>query len=510
MAQTAVGHRGKTHTRAELSSNDLPAAVRCFIQVARQPDTPFDDRHDVRREIEANGDRGPHLLYDSRMSNGLTHRFGSVGLMVGGLVLVGAAGYGFIALSGYTLSAADAAALASLYLLVNIIGPGLFFALEQEISRSTSTQLTAGNRIGPVARRGAVLTFGVLIGVLAILVCISPVLVNRVLAGNWWLGAAVMVSVSATAAVYLVRGLLGGVQRFTGYAVTLAVEGIARLLPCVAIAASGAPSAVGYSMIFAAGAGFGALAGLPWLVRAARAEAPHIGGGYAVEPAGFALPGHSVGRMARRSSLLIGGTLLMQLVPNLAPIVVTARLAGDAATAAAFASAFILVRIPLFLFTPVQSMLLPTLTKAATIGDLPAFRAKLRLNLLAVAAVGLPAALLSLLVGPWAVQLLFGAQVRLSGTVVGLLGISTVILMIAQVLQPGLVALDRHFWVTIAWVLGTTVLVGMLALPGNPLRAAVIAQFAGSLLVAVTMVAAVVNGLRRSPARAVEVAAPAR
>ena len=88
--------------------------------------------------------------------------------------------------------------------------------------------------------------------------------------------------------------------------------------------------------------------------------------------------------------------------------------------------------------------------------------------LLAVAAVGLPGVLASFTVGPWAVQVLFGADVRLSGEVVGLLGVSTVGLMVAQVLQPGLVALGRHKVVTSPGAPATVVLVALLALPGDP------------------------------------------
>src|SRR5205085_1734112 len=98
---------------------------------------------------------------------------------------------------------------------------------------------------------------------------------------------------------------------------------------------------------------------------------------------------------------------LAQLVANLAPVVVSGRLIADTATAAAFASSFVLVRVPLFVFAPVQAMLLPTLTAAATRGDLPDVRRKLRLILTAVAVVGVAGALLSFTVGPWAAEVFF-------------------------------------------------------------------------------------------------------
>ncbi|MPZ83032.1 MAG: hypothetical protein GEV28_22620 [Actinophytocola sp.] len=426
---------------------------------------------------------------------GVRRRLGPALHMGGGLALVGAAGYGFVALAGHTLPPADAAAVASLYLLVNIIGPGLFSALEQETSRSVSAELVAGRGVGPVARNAWLLAAGMLAAVLVVLAAISPILTNDALGGEWGLFVAVLISVATSAAVYVVRGVLGGQQRFTGYGATLGLEGVARILPCVVIAVSGIPNAVGFAIVFALGSGFGALAGLPWL----RGPA-----GKPVDVEGDLAPAGTVGRMARRLSFLVGGTVLMLVVMNVAPIVVTPRLAEDAGTAAAFASAFVLARIPLFLFTPVQAMLLPSLTRAATVGDYAAVRAKLRLILLAVAAIGLPGALASFVIGPWAVQVLFGAEVRLSGTVVGLLGVSTVGLMVSQVLQPGLVALGRHKLVTLSWVSGTVVLVALLALPGDPVRAGVAAQLAGSALVVTVMLTALYRALRTRPAMVAE------
>ncbi len=207
----------------------------------------------------------------------------------------------------------------------------------------------------------------------------------------------------------------------------------------------------------------------------------------------------------RRATLVLAGsTLLSQFVANVAPIVVNARLVSDTATAAAFTSAFILVRIPFFLFAPVQAMLLPTLTAAATTGRLSVFRRTLRLILTAIAVVGVPGAIASLLIGPLAVQVLFGAHVRLSGPMLGLLGVGTIGLMVAQVLQPALVALGRHRSVTFSWLVGSVVLTGLLFLPGDPVHAAVIAQLAGSALVVAGMTRAISAELQARGGRPVE------
>lgn len=401
--------------------------------------------------------------------------------MGAGLAVVGVAGYAFLALSGHTLGTGDAAAVASLYLLVNIIGPGVFTALEQETSRAVSAGLAVGASVAPVRRRALLAGAGLLAVVVLVLLAASPVLVAKAFGGRWALFGALVLGSATAAAVYLVRGLLGGRRRFGGYAATLAVEGFARLLPCVVLALAGTPGAGAFGLLFAAGSAFGVLAGLPAL-RGNPAD-------------GDPVPAPA---MVRPIAVLVGSTVLSQLVANLAPVVVSGRLTTDTATAAAFASAFVLVRVPLLMFAPVQAMLLPTLTSAATRGDLGTVRRALRLILTAVAVVGLLGTLLSFVLGPWAVRVLFGAHVTLPSSVLGVLGLGTCVLLVAQVLQPALVALGLHRAATLSWLLGSAVLTGLLFLPGDPLDAAVLAQIAGSVLVVGGMVWALAGALRKS------------
>ena len=402
--------------------------------------------------------------------------------MGGGLVVLGAAGYLFLIVVGHTLSVPDQAAVKSVYFLINIIGPGLFFALEQETSRATTSTIAAGGSVRQVARNAALLGGGLLVVVLVVLGALSPVLVDFELSGHWPLLWAVLLAAVTAAAIYLMRGLLGGMQRFSGYAATLAGEGVFRLLPSLAVAIGGFAAAGTYGLIFAGGSLIGALLGLPWTRNA---------------PDGHAEGGERLSDMARGLLLLVGAILLTQLVANLLPLVVSARLGTADPVANAFASVFVLVRVPLFLFAPVQAMLLPALTAAATRGDYDVVRSRVRLVLAAVIAVGVPGAILSWLLGSWAAKLFFGGDVTLPGAVVGLLGVSTILLMTVQALQPALVALGRHHAVTVSWAAGTLVLCGVLFLvPGDVLWVAVAAQLAGPAVVAAGVMLSLLKGLR--------------
>ena len=105
-------------------------------------------------------------------------KFGPAVLMGGGLVVLGAAGYLFVAIAGHTLPPADATAVSGVYFLINIIGPGLFTALEQETSRATSRPLSAVLPLRHVVRNAALLAAGLLAVALVVLGALSPVLVG--------------------------------------------------------------------------------------------------------------------------------------------------------------------------------------------------------------------------------------------------------------------------------------------------------------------------------------------
>lgn len=402
----------------------------------------------------------------------------SAGLMGAGTLLVGAAGYAFIALAGNTLPPAETAAVSSFYMLVNILGPGVFMALEQETNRITSS--AGGDR----SIRGDVVRVAGLLGtVLLVLAVVAPFLVRGPLLGHWDLFAGLVVSAVTAAAVFFVRGALAGRRAFTGYAATLAAEGLMRLLPALGIAAAGLAAVGSYGLAFALGSGFGAIAGLLWLRPtssgvAREVRAPERG------PAGGLAP-------------LVGATLTAQLVANLAPVVVTARLVDDAATAAAFAAAFVLVRVPLFVFSPVQAAVVPAVAAAVAARDECKVRRIVRAGGIAALALGLAGAAALSVLGPWAVRTLLGAKVPVSGAVLGLLGAGTALLILAQVLQAALVALRAHAAATGWWQASAAVLVVFLVLPVGPVGAAVAGQVAASAVVVLGMLAALRSRLRR-------------
>ncbi|MFD0638310.1 lipopolysaccharide biosynthesis protein [Catenulispora yoronensis] len=370
----------------------------------------------------------------------------SVG-MAAGLLLVGLSGYVFLAVTGHSSTPSDAAALSSLYFLAGLVTLGVFVGLEQETSRATSRAVARGRRLGPVARTARRHTVWLLGLTLAVLAVLAPVLVSGPLRGRWALFGALVLAAVVGAACYWVRGLLGGRQQFYGYAATLATEGLARLVPCVAVfVATGRGGAAWvYALAFAAAQGLAAAAGWWWLREGFDDRAEDV---LDVEISEFESGERSA---AGGLALLVTASLLTQLVANLPPLAASARLTHSDAVAAAFGQAFVLVRIPLLLTSPIQAMLLPDLTRSAARGDHAALRGRVRVALAAVAGLGVVGTAVLAVAGPWVLRVFFGTKADLSHALLAVLGVGTVFLMAAAILQPTLVALDRHRLVPIAW-----------------------------------------------------------
>lgn len=423
--------------------------------------------------------------------------FGQSTKMGIGLVVFGLAGYLFIVLTGRTLSKSEANLATSLYFLINIIGPGIFYALEQLTSRSVSSAIAVGAPIGPAVRRvcraGIVLT----VAVLVILVACSPILVRDTLHGNW----AVYLEVLATPLLYavysVVRGLLGGMQRFGGYAAMLTVEGAGRLLVCVLLVVVHAPSAWVFGIGFLVATALAMAVGARWLRGwpAGSTDRADSADSVVASPAGTAL--------LKGLGALALAALCAQLLPNLAPLVVNSRLPATSATALAFAQAAVLARTPLLLFFPVQTMLLPNLSAAVARGEGALLARRIRMVLVAVAGLGVVCAAGFLLLGPWVLRTFLRTTTELPTTVMLLLVLSTFVFLAAYAYQPALVALGREPTVTLGWVGGSVVMLLFVLVRADPVTVESVAQVVGPAATLAIVYAGFRIGLRALARRGV-------
>ena len=162
----------------------------------------------------------------------------------------------------------------------------------------------------------------------------------------------------------------------------------------------------------------------------------------------------------------------------------------------ALLAALVLARVPLFVFTSLQTALLPGLSGAVAAGDRARFRLLLRRSCAIVVGLGVAGGLPAVILGPWLTQVLFGASPVLGRASFALLAFGTMCYMLALVLGQGAMALTRHRDQLLAWLAGVTVLAVITLAPGEVTTRVVAAYAAGCATVAAALAIVL---LRRAP-----------
>jgi SAM-dependent methyltransferase len=149
---------------------------------------------------------------------------------------VNAAGaYGHLALAGRALDTTGMAGLSVVWAVAFSVGIGLFFPLEQELTRTVAARVAAGTPTGPLARRGTAVAAGLLAATLLLLAAAHRPLTRLALDGNAALLWPLAGALTALAATHTLRGLLAGHARFPAYATQLTLDGLLRLTSATAL-----------------------------------------------------------------------------------------------------------------------------------------------------------------------------------------------------------------------------------------------------------------------------------
>ncbi|GAA2548626.1 hypothetical protein GCM10010210_20880 [Pseudonocardia hydrocarbonoxydans] len=397
--------------------------------------------------------------------------------MAGSQIALAASNYLVLAIAARHLDAAGVAVLSSYYLLINTVGRGLFAAVELETTRAVAAALAAGRDDG-AARSAALSDTGLLLAGALILLGVSSPLLLAVTGSGTATVALLAVGAVAMAASYLLRGPLAGAGRYSRYAATFWIEAGVGLAAAGALVLLNSTSSSAWIAVLA----------LAPLVSAAVLVRPGVRGGGSLS----ADPGR------RRTTVLWSAALLLagQGLWNLAPVLVTARLATDPEVATGFFYVAVLLRAPVLLFPAVQALLLPAFTTMTGTGNYSAVRTTSRRLGLVIAGGGVVWIMIAVLVVPTMAHLVFAATTVPPTWVLVVLALSTVAGAAAQIGQTHLLALGRAAEAASGWILGLTVLIAVGLLAAPPIAAASLGQLvgAGAVLVLLSLVR------RRSPA----------
>jgi O-antigen/teichoic acid export membrane protein len=374
------------------------------------------------------------LLEAARRRNPLPSGTAAVGV---GLIVAGVSAYGFLFVAHKALSDAEYSPLGALWSLVFLAGPGLFLPLEQEISRALAERRARHQGGMPVVRRAATIGLGLGLAVLVLLIASARWTIDRLFDGQVLLLLGLALGLGGALAGHVTRGCLSGTGHFKGYSSYLGADGLIRLVGAVACLVVGVNVAGPFGLAIG-------LAGLLAVPVALSVQRPHLDDG----------PEAAFREVSRALGYLLTASLFAFALMNVGPVLV--KLLADESQAGAagrFVNGVVVARIPLFLFQAVQASLLPRLSALAHSGQLHAFRRGLRRLLVAVAGIAAAGALGGLVLGPFAVEIMF-PDADLSSRTMGLLAAGAGLYMLALACAQAVIALGGHRDQALGWAAG--------------------------------------------------------
>lgn len=371
-----------------------------------------------------------------------------------GLLVAGICSFAFFRVGKIALGSEEAfKPVVSLWFATFALAPGCFLPLEQELGRALSARRALGQGGLPVVKK--VLTLGsILAAIVTVAILVGgPWLKNEYFDGSWVMVIALVVSIVAYAPAHLSRGLSSGTGRFRAYAIVMGSDGLARIVLCAGLAIVGVKAVGWYGFAVAIAPLIGVVAvGMRGQLR--------------TEPG----PDASWAEVTPNLGWLLLGSIMAAGLVNAGPIA-TNLLANDSEADAVtrFGYGVILARVPLFLFQAVQAALLPRLSRLAAAGEMDEFRSGFKRLLRVVIAVGVVGVVGAFALGPFAVDVLYTAD--LSRRTLAVLALGSVFYMLALAFAQAVIALHGHALVAVGWTAGmVTFVVATWAIGGEVFR----------------------------------------
>jgi O-antigen/teichoic acid export membrane protein len=385
---------------------------------------------------------------EATRSYGRGARILSVGIATTGLVT-----FAFFSLASHALGEVEYKGITLLWSVMFLIISIIYRPVEQLLSRTISSRRARGVAGAHPLRTAVAIQASFAALFLAVALGFRSRIERDVFDGSAALYWVLVVGVLAYAVSYFARGWLAGHSRFALYGGLVLLESCSRCLFALAVVlgiASG-QSAVALGI---AAAPLVSLVVVPWALRG-RDPVPPPGaataeGGGLREGTGFA--GAVLVIMAAEQALL-----------NV-PVVVADATAEDAALAGFVFNVLLITRAPLQLFQAIQTSLLPHLSGLAATDESEDFARALRVTMLAIAAFAGAVVLGLAVVGPPAMDLLFGGDFDYGRGGLVLVGLGMGFHLIAGTLNQAALARGRAGYAAAAWLGCATVFIGWLLL----------------------------------------------
>lgn len=354
-----------------------------------------------------------------------------------GLLIAGLCSFAFFRVGTLALGSEEAfKPVVSMWFATFALAPGFFLPLEQELGRALSARNALGQGGRPVVMKVVALGAALVLIVTVALLAAGNWLAANYFGGSWWMVIALVLSIAAYAPAHLSRGICSGMGRFRGYSVVLGSDGVIRILLCLGLAGIGVAAVGWFGLAVAIAPLFGVVA-------------VAMRGQLRTEPG----PPATWKEVTPNLGWLLLGSVMAAGLVNAGPIA-TSVLAtkSEEGLVTRFGFGVILARIPLFLFQAVQAALLPRLSRLAASGKMEEFREGFRRLMMVVLGVGVIGVAGAWLLGPFAVRVMYDAE--LSKRTLTVLAMGSACYMLGLAIAQAVIALHGHALVALGWTTG--------------------------------------------------------
>ena len=416
-----------------------------------------------------------------RSGYGRSARILSIGIATTGVVT-----FAYFSVASYVLDDAAYTQISLLWALLFVIVSVIYRPIEQLLSRTIADRRARGIETGHPLRTPMLLQASFALTFLALALALRGPIQDDLFDGSQTLYWILVAGVLAYAASYFARGWLAGHQWFGLYGGLVFLEACSRLLFAVAVAVGLAEgqSAVALGM---AAAPLVSLFVVPWAFSRRppesareRAAADELG----------------LGRGGRFAVAVLAVMLAEQTLLNAAVLTVNAT-SNDAAVAGFVFNALLIARAPLQLFQAIQGSLLPHLAGLEATSGRDEFARAIRITVLVIAGFAGAVALGLLILGPFAMDLLFHDSFTYGRWGLALVALGMGAHLVAGTLNQAALARDRAGSAAAAWLLSAAAFVGFMLAPlvSDQLLRAEVGYFGAAALLC-ALLAVVYRGAR--------------
>jgi O-antigen/teichoic acid export membrane protein len=373
----------------------------------------------------------------------------SIGIATTGLVT-----FAYFSVASYVLDDAEYTQISLLWSLLFVIVSVIYRPIEQLLSRTIADRRARGLEHDHPLRTPLLIQGGFALGFLVLALVFRGPLQDGLFDGSATLYWILVVAVLAYAASYFARGWLAGHQWFGLYGGLVFLEACSRLAFALAVAVGIAEGQTAVALGMAA-APFVSLVVVPWAFSRRPAAGPRR------EEDEEAL---GLARGGRFAVAVLAIMLAEQTLLN-AGVLIADWTSSDAAVAGFVFNVLLIARAPLQLFQAIQGSLLPHLAGLEAREGRAEFDRAVRVTIAAIAAFAGAVALGLLLLGPWAMDLLFDDANEYGRWGLALVALGMGFHLTAGTLNQAALARDRAGAAAACWLVAAAAFVAFMALP---------------------------------------------